>query len=352
MPSTESPDVRVDIKALGVAGLANALADLGEPRYRTGQVLRWLYKRGAVSFDDMTDISTALREALAGRFALSRPVLVERQVSEFDGTRKYLWRLSDDSHVESVGLPGPGRLTVCFSTQAGCAMGCSFCATGRGGFVRNLQCGEIVDQVAMVGEDFGERVSNAVAMGQGEPLLNYDAVLDALRIMNARDGLGIGARHLTISTCGILSGIERISTEPEQYTLAVSLHSAVQRTRDELMPGMRSAPLPRLRARVQEYAERTGRRPTFEYALIDGVNDTDDELRALVAFCKGLLCHVNLIPANSVPGTRMRRSDGERAAHFARILSSAGIETSLRAERGSDIDAACGQLTQRHLAQD
>ena len=335
------------IKGLTRAELADALAGLGAPRYRTGQVVRWLYARGALSFDDMTDLPAGLRASLAGLLALPVPSLVERQVSRVDDTRKYLFRLADGELVETVGLPADDRLTVCFSTQAGCAMGCAFCATGSAGFVRDLAPGEMVDQVRLVAEDFGRRASNAVAMGQGEPFANYDAVLGGLRLMNDPDALGIGARHLTVSTCGLISGIRRLAEEPEQFTLAVSLHSAVQSTRDRLMPGVRGVALSELRSALVAYAEKTGRRPSLEYALIDGVNDTDAELEALAAFAHGMLVHVNLIPANPVQGSGFARSASARARAFEVRLQRAGVEASIRAERGADIDAACGQLRQR-----
>lgn len=292
----------------------------------------------------MTDLPAALRDRLEHEWRVGGAEVAERQVS-CDGTRKYLVRFDDGAAVETVGLPAGDRLTVCFSTQAGCGMGCRFCATGQGGLERNLAPGEIVDQVRMVAEDFGRRVSNAVGMGQGEPFANYDATLAALRLLGSKDGLGIGARHLTVSTCGLLPGIRRFAAEPEQYTLAVSLHSAVQPTRDELMPAMRSQPLKDLRTALMSYGRVTGRRPTLEFALIAGVNDTDDELEALIAFCRGMLCHVNLIPINPVSDTRFQRATAVRVQVFLQRLTSAGIEASIRAERGTDIAAACGQLS-------
>jgi 23S rRNA (adenine2503-C2)-methyltransferase len=336
----------VGIKALDAVALAALVAELGEPAFRTRQLLRWLYSRGARSFEEMTDLPAGLRERLAGRLALPVPEVSARQVSA-DGTRKYLVRLGDGVTVETVGLPADERLTVCFSTQAGCAMGCSFCATGQSGLTRSLGPGEMVDQLQVVAEDFGQRVTNAVAMGQGEPFATYDSTLGALRLMNSPDGMGIGARHLTISTCGLTAGIRRLATEPEQFTLAVSLHSAVQQTRDELMPGVKGIPLTTLRGAIASYAREAGRRPSVEYALIEGVNDTEAELAALVEFCRGLLIHVNLIPANPVAGAAFARSAAPQVARFERTLRAAGIEVSVRAERGADIDAACGQLRQR-----
>ena len=341
-----SSDELIGIKALSREGLADLIADLGEPRFRAKQLELWLYGRGATSYDAMTNLPAGLRGSLAGRLALPSPRVVVKQQSA-DGTRKYLVALADETTVEVVGLPSAGRLTVCFSTQAGCAMGCAFCATGTAGLVRDLGPGEMVDQVRLVADDFGLRVSNVVAMGQGEPFANYDATLAACRLINNPETLGIGARHITISTCGLLPGIRRFAEEPEQFTLAVSLHSAVQATRDVLMPGVSGMPLTRLREALVEYAEKTGRRPSVEYALIKGVNDSDSELAALVAFCRHMLVHVNLIPVNQVEESGFSRASTERLSSFMDALESAGIQASLRAERGADIDAACGQLRQR-----
>jgi 23S rRNA (adenine2503-C2)-methyltransferase len=338
----------VGVHALDRSALERWLDEHGEPPFRTGQLVRWLYQRGVSSYDDMTDLPAGLRETLAGRLPLTRPVLEAREVSKLDGTRRYLWRLADGTTVESVGLPSADRLTVCFSTQAGCSMGCSFCATGEGGLVRDLGPGEMAEQVRLVGQDFGLRVTNAVAMGQGEPFANYDATLGGLRLMNDPDGLGIGARHLTLSTCGLIAGIERFALEPEQFTLAVSLHSAIQATRDALMPALHSQTLPRLRAALERYSATTGRRPSLEYALVDGLNDSGEELHALIGFCTGLLCHVNLIPVNPVGSPGHSRPSGERMRVFLDGLTGAGIQATIRAERGTDIEAACGQLTQRH----
>lgn len=342
-----APAALPDIKALRPAALARLVSDLGEPAYRVHQLIAWLHGRGCASFADMTDLPAALRGRLAAEWSVGASAVAARQVSALDGTRKYLVRFADGEGVESVGLPAGRRLTVCFSTQAGCAMGCAFCATGEGGLSRDLTAGEMVDQVRLVAEDLERRATNAVAMGQGEPFANYDATLAALRLLNAPEGLGIGARHLTVSTCGLLPQIRRFAAEPEQFTLAVSLHSAVQRTRDLLMPAMRRYPLVQLRADLEEYAAAAGRRPTLEYALIADVNDGDSELTALVEFCRGLPCHVNLIPMNPVVDSGLARAGRVRVRAFARALRAADVEVSERVERGADIDAACGQLRRR-----
>ncbi len=338
----------IGVSQLDRAGLEAWLVARGEPRFRTGQLIRWLYQRSASSYEEMTDLPSALRRSLAEELPVARPVLESCLVSALDDTRRYLWRLSDSATVESVGLPTPKRLTVCFSVQAGCAMECTFCATGKGGFVRNLGPGEMVEQVRLTAEDYGRRATNAVAMGQGEPFMNYAATLGALRLMNDADGLAIGARRLTISTCGVLEGITRLASEPEQFTLAVSLHSAVQSTRDRIMPALRGQPVSRLKTVLADYVTRTGRRPSIEYALMQGVNDSDRELAALIGFCRDLGSHVNLMPVNEVPAAGFSRPPAGRVELFASKLTEAGIEASVRAERGSDIEAACGQLTQRH----
>ena len=337
----------IGIKALSRDEIATLVTqELGLPAFRTKQIIQWLYGKGVASYDAMTNLPATLRTELAQKCPLYFPTVVARQVST-DGTRKYLLSLADGARVETVGMPSKNRLTVCVSTQAGCPLRCAFCATGKNGYVRNLGCGEIVDQVRVVANDFGQRVSGVVLMGQGEPFLNYDAVLEAMRILNSNDGLGIGARHITVSTAGVLPQIRRFASEPEQFTLAISLHSAVQETRDELMPGVRKWPLDRLHDSIASYAESTGRRPTYEYALMEGINDTDAQLKALVAFCRRTLCHVNLIQLNEVDGSPYRPSPQEKFDLFEKTLNAAGVETSVRRSRGADIAAACGQLKQR-----
>ena len=334
------------IKAYDKEGIDELVKELGLPAFRSKQLVEWIYGKGAASYEDMTNLPKALRERLAAEQPLYRAEVARKLVSQ-DGSRKYLVRYQDGTLVEAVGIPGKNRLTVCFSTQAGCAMNCAFCATGKGGFTRNLAPGEIFDQVALIGEDFGKRVTNVVAMGQGEPFANYEATIAAARFMNAENGLNVGARHITISTCGVIPMIRRFAGEPEQFTLAISLHSAVQKTRNKLMPSMRQYELDRLRDSIVSYSETTGRRPTFEYAMVAGINDTDEELDALVEYCRKMLCHVNLIALNRVPGSRYQPSDEERIELFSETLNRHGIETTVRNSRGSDIDGACGQLMQR-----
>jgi 23S rRNA (adenine2503-C2)-methyltransferase len=332
------------------------LNDLKQPRFRIEQVLSWIWKKGILSYDEMSTVPRNVRGILDQRLPLLRPHVARRQLSQ-DGTRKYLVQFADGEHVEVVGLPSLTRLTVCASTQVGCAMGCTFCATGHGGFVRNLTAAEIVDSILLVAQDFDMRVSNVVMMGQGEPFANYDATLDALRILNAPWGLGIGARHLTVSTSGLISGIERFSAEPEQFTLAVSLHSARQATRDELMPGLSTQPLDKLKDALVDYYDATGRRPSIEYALIAGLSDRPEEIAALGSFASAVGAHVNLIPLNplgqdgsfSPPrnSSSLRSIPQVKAQELASLLRNRyGVEATVRKRRGHDIDAACGQLRQ------
>lgn len=321
------------------------MKELGQPSFRAQQLTEWLYQRHVSSYDEMTNLPAALRAALSERFPLTMPEIVNRQVSR-DGTRKYLIEFDDGIRVETVAIPSRGgdRLTVCFSTQAGCAIGCAFCATGREGFARNLTPGEIVDQVLIAQDDMGKRVTNVVGMGQGEPFLNYDNTMAALRILNNKKGLEIGARHISVSTCGILPGIERFSEEPEQFTLAVSLHAARQGVRDLLMPNVARFKLGNLKSALQEYIAKTNRRVTLEYIMIDGVNDADEDLKALQKFCANLLCHVNLIPINAIEGSVFQPSEPETINRWLNAIQKKGTEATLRDSRGSDIDGACGQL--------
>lgn len=337
---------KLDLHGMSKDQIAALVAELGQPAFRTGQIHSWVWEKGVSSFDEMTNLPRALRAALAERCTLGGVEEIACQRSK-DGSRKYLLRFEDGTSVECVGMPSGPRLTVCASTQAGCGMRCAFCATGAAGLTRSLTAGEIYQQVMHVHDDFDERVTGVVLMGQGEPFANYDETLAALRRLNDPEGLGIGARHLTVSTCGIIPMIARFSKEPEQFTLAVSLHSAVQRTRDALMPGVRKYSLLRLYDVMGEYASKTGRRPTYEYALIKGINDTEEELSYLCDFCRDTLCHVNLIQLNDVPGSRFQPSSPERANTFVRRLASVGVEATIRNSRGADIDAACGQLKQR-----
>lgn len=331
--------------------IKNLLQDLGQPSFRAQQLINWIYVKGATSYDAMTNLPQTLRAALSEQYPLNAPQIIDKQVSH-DGTRKYVLEFDDGVRVETVGMPSfdttdngePKHLTVCFSTQAGCPMQCAFCATGTEGLTRNLSAGEMILQIITVQNDFHARVSHVVAMGQGEPFLNYDATLEALRFMNAKKGLEIGARHITVSTCGVIPGIERFSQEPKQFTLAVSLHSAQQAIRDELMPQCARWPLPDLKEALLSYVEKTNRRVSLEYLMIKNLNDTQEALESLTNFTRGLLCHINLIPFNSVDHCSYQPSNDATIADFQKALTRAGVETTIRNSRGSDIAGACGQL--------
>lgn len=337
-----------DIRLLTLEELQDLIKELGQPAFRAKQLNEWIHDKNVCSFDEMTNLPAALREKLSERFSFNVPVELVKQVSK-DGSRKYLLQFSDGVSVETVGMPNRNKLAVCISSQAGCAMGCAFCATGLAGLSRSLTAQEMVDQVLHVARDFGERVTSVVFMGQGEPFANFDATVQALRILNDPDGLAIGARHLTVSTCGVIPGIRRFAELPEQFTLAISLHSAIQGTRNQLMPGVKKYTLLRLHEAIQLYVEKTGRRPTYEFAMIDGINDTNPEMQALVDFCAGTLCHVNLIQLNNIPDSPFRPSPIEKVESLQRRLTMHGVETTIRNSRGSDIDAACGQLKQRRF---
>ena len=355
------------IKSYSSEEIFSLLSELNEPRFRANQLIEWLYAQGATSFQEMTNLPLSLREKLEERFSLPKPKIVNRQVST-DQTRKYILEFEDKARVETVAIPSFGepkfgkltenegkkskdasriklkRLTACLSTQVGCSMGCVFCATGTEGFTRNLSPGEIVDQIHAIQKDFDARVSNLVIMGQGEAFLNYENTLAALRFANSPKGLMIGARHITISTCGILSGITRLAQEPEQFTLAVSLHSAQQTLRNTLLPQLTNSPLTKLKDCLYDYVANTGRRVSLEYLMIKNVNDDSRSLDALIHFCEGLLCHINLLPINPIVGSEFKPSTLSTMKHWEEKLKKTSIPVSIRNSRGSDISGACGQL--------
>lgn len=341
-PSTTG---KLDLRSMTHGQLQELMSELGQPAFRVKQIEEWVWRKNVSSLDEMSNLPKTLRHVLQDRVTLDSAEEIARQLST-DGSRKYLLRFPDGVSVECVGMPSKGKLTACASSQAGCGIGCAFCATGMSGLTRSLSAGEIYEQVMHVRDDFGRRVTSVVLMGQGEPFANYTETLAALRRLNSPDGAGIGARHLTVSTCGIIPMIKRFANEPEQFTLAVSLHSAVQRTRDMLMPGVKKYSLIHLYDIMNEYVNKTGRRPSYEFALIRGVNDSDNEIAALCDFCRDNLAHVNLIMLNEVKGSKFQPSTNERAREFVRRLTSVGVEATIRDSRGSDIDAACGQLRQ------
>jgi 23S rRNA (adenine2503-C2)-methyltransferase len=312
----------------------------GQPAYRGKQLHDWIYNKGVRSLADISVFPKQWRSELA-ETPIGRSTEHLRSVAS-DGTIKYLLQLADGQIVETVGIPSDNRLTVCVSTQVGCPMGCDFCATGKGGFKRNLATHEIVDQVLTVQEDFQRRVSNIVFMGMGEPLLNTDNVLDAIRCLN--QDIGIGQRNITVSTVGIRDRIRLLAQENLQVTLAVSLHAPNQGLREQMIPSARSYPIKDLLAECRDYVEITGRRVTFEYVLLAGVNDLQEHAMQLAKHLRGFQSHVNLIPYNPIDDADYQRPKGDRINAFVTVLKRQNIAVSVRYSRGLDADAACGQL--------
>lgn len=318
-------------------------AVLGEPKFRAGQVYTWLH-RGARSFDEMTNLAKPLREKLAQNYALPYPTVARRLESKKDGTIKYLWRLTDGNCVESVLMRYHHGNTVCISSEVGCPMGCAFCASTLGGLVRRLTPSEMLDQVLFTQLDSGLPISNIVLMGIGEPLDNYDTVLRFLRLVNSPEGMNIGMRHISLSTCGIVDKIDRLAEENLQLTLSVSLHAPTDEVRSSIMPINRKYPVDVLLDACKRYFEKTGRRISFEYAMIRDVNDTPQMAQILIKKLRGIAAHVNLIPLNDVAESPLKPSLPETVRAFQQALEQHGIPATVRRTLGSDINASCGQL--------
>jgi 23S rRNA (adenine2503-C2)-methyltransferase len=334
--------------------LGDRLSAHGYPGYRADQIWHAVFQDLVGSFEEITTLPGALRAELALSIPFPRLDPVEEAVSRDRRTRKTLLRLADGATIESVTMSYLHRRTVCVSSQVGCAVGCPLCATGKGGFVRDLTVGEIVAQVVHAARGFrdrGGRLTNIVYMGMGEPFLNYDATVQSIRILNDRRGLNLSARSFTVSTAGIVPGIERFAVEDLQANLAVSLHAANDELRNRLVPANRHYPIEQLVQACRAYADRTHRRVTFETALIDGVNDSIADARETARRLAGLLCHVNLIPFNPIPELRWKPSPADRVRAFERTLSRAGVPVTVRESRGSEIQAGCGQLRAREMKQ-
>jgi 23S rRNA (adenine2503-C2)-methyltransferase len=343
---------------LTLDGWRALVAAQGAPPYRAGQIWRGLYEQLAERWDDFTVLPRAFRQALAQRLPLD--ALTPRETRESsDGVRKLLCACRDGELIEAVLIPSAGRFTLCVSSQAGCAFSCAFCASGAAGLARGLSAGEIVGQVVLAARLLRARPAtaalgrphNVVVMGMGEPFANYDAVLQALRVINAPDGLNIGARHITISTCGVVPGIQRLAAEGQQFELAVSLHAPNDAIRDRLMPVNKRWPLQQLLAACRDYTDQTGRIVTFEYTLVAGVNDQPGHARELAARLSGWRCHVNLIPLSPVAGFDGVAPDARVCEAFQRALEEARVPVTLRRSRGGAVDAACGQLRLRRLTE-
>ena len=342
---------KVDIKSVQLHELEESVRALGEPVYHAKQIAEWLYKKRAASFDEMTDLARKLRLQLAEQFSFGK-IDVVRVLGAQDTTRKFLFRLSGEALIESVLIPASpalygmrsDRRTVCVSTQVGCAYGCKFCASGLEGFSRSLQPNEIIDQILAIEREAGDKMDNIVFMGMGEPLANFDNVMRAIRIINARWGLSIGARHITVSTSGLAPQIRRLAEESLQIRLAVSLHGASDQVRNQIMPINRRYNIETLLSACDYYALRKKQHLTFEYILIEGVNNSDEQARLLARHARRVKAKVNLIPYNTVRGLPWTRPSQDRQEKFLSILRAHGIATTLRREKGHDIDAACGQL--------
>lgn len=331
--------------------LEQMLLDMGQQKFRAKQIFKWV-NSGIKSIDDMSNISKQLRQELDKVCKISRIKLVNKLESKIDPTAKYLFELEDGNIIESVLMEYKYGLTACISSQAGCRMGCKFCASTGAHFSRNLTAGEMLDQVMTMQEDSGKRIGHVVLMGIGEPLDNYDNVIKFLKIINHPDGLMIGLRNISLSTCGVVPKILQLAKENIPITLSVSLHSARDDKRSEMMPINKSFCIDKLISACKIYTESTKRRITFEYAMISGENDSEQDAKALSGLLKGMLCHVNLIPVNTVQGNGYKKSSRIQIDNFKNIMESRGIETTVRRELGSDINAACGQLRKNRLDSD
>lgn len=338
----------VELRDLSPKELEALLVNNGEQRFRSKQLFKWIHS-GIESFDEMTDLSKNLREKLKNIGYLCNMDVRDRLESKLDGTIKYLMHLNDGNLIECVVMQYEFGNTICISTQAGCAMGCSFCASAIGGKLRDLTVGEMLGQILKAQMDSGHKISNVVLMGTGEPFDNYDNVMKFLELVNHKDGLNIGMRHITISTCGLVPQIRSFADRKLQVTLAISLHAPNDVIRGMTMPVSRKYSISELLDACRYFTEQTGRRITFEYALIHGLNDSNEAALELSTRLKGMLCHVNLIPVNKVQGRSYEKSDKKQIDEFKAILTKGGIETTVRRELGSDIDAACGQLRRKHM---
>lgn len=338
-----------DIKSMLLPELEAAMEAMGQPKFRALQVFKWLHG-AAACFEDMSNLPKALREKLENEYFIPTAQIEAKQVSKIDGTVKYLFRLYDGEYIESVFMRYNHGNTLCISTQAGCRMGCKFCASTINGLKRNLLASEMLAQIQAAEKDTGEKVGGVVLMGMGEPLDNYDNVLRFLRLVNDKNGLGIGHRHISLSTCGLVDNIRRLAKEKLQITLSVSLHAPNDTLRKSIMPIANRYSVDELLSACKEYEDITGRRISFEYALISGVTDTLPLADELGKRLKGTLCHVNLIPVNEIKEREFKRATREAADAFVKRLGGYGITATVRRRLGADISAACGQLRDEHDA--
>ena len=346
MVSISQPSEKIDIASFGLEELSAYIKSIGQPSYRAGQIFSWLHRKLVSSFDEMSDLPKALRERLKAECILKIPAVRTVQISKTDGTRKYLFELYDGNTIESVFMKYSFGNSVCVSSQVGCAMGCIFCASAIGGCVRNLSTSEILSQVYEISKDTGERISHVVMMGMGEPLLNYSNVVGFVRILSNENALHISQRNITISTCGIAPAIKRLSGESLKITLALSLHAPDDEIRRKIMPVASRYPMEEVLEACRVYFNNTGRRVTFEYCLIGGVNDSKECALRLSGRLKGMNAHVNLIPVNPTENN-ISASGRKNTEEFMAVLEKNGIAVTKRRELGRDIDGACGQLKRR-----
>ena len=337
----------MNLKSLTQPELADILTQLGQPKFRAKQVFTWLHK-GVRSYDEMTNLPKALRDALAENYPIQAPKVVRKQESTKDGTIKYLWELSDGNCVETVLMRYHYGNTVCISTEVGCPMGCAFCASTIGGLVRRLEPFEMLDEVLFTQIDSGLPISHIVLMGIGEPLDNMDNVLRFLELVNSPDGMNISMRHISLSTCGLVPKIDALAEKKLQISLAISLHGPNNAIRGKIMPVNRAYPIEELIESCRCYYAATSRRIHFEYAMIDGVNDSEENAKELLRLLKGLPAHVNMIPLNHVEESPLKPSSKAAVARFQKILEDGGVTATVRRTLGGDIDASCGQLRRKY----
>ena len=337
---------KTDIKSMTEQELIEMLGELGQPKFRAGQLFKWL-QSGVSDFDSMTNLPKDLRESLKKSCYIADVKVIRRLESRIDGTVKYLYELHDGDWIESVFMKYEHGYTVCISTQVGCRMGCSFCASGINGLTRNLTASEMLSQIMYAGLDNGVRISNVVMMGMGEPLDNFENSVRFLQLVSNEKGLNVGLRHISLSTSGVVSGIERLKEYNFPITLSISLHAPDDEIRNSIMKVNRKWNIEVLLKACREYQKVTTRRISFEYALIEGVNDTDECAVKLARILKGIMCHVNLIPANPVKENSFKKPDKNKILHFKQKLIDLGVNATVRRTLGADIDASCGQLRQR-----
>lgn len=336
--------MKTDISSYSLSELSELAIEMGIPKFRAKQIYEWLHKKLVESFDEMTNLDKNLRQRLSENFLISVPTIEKKLVSKIDSTVKYLFKFADGQCVESVVMRYKYGNSICVSTQAGCAMGCEFCASTKAGKVRNLTTGEILGQIYKAQKDIGERISHIVLMGIGEPLDNYDNVVKFLYMISDENGLNIGQRNISLSTCGIVPKIDELAKLDLQITLSISLHAPTNEIRSSMMPINKRYPIEELIEACKRYVKITGRRISFEYALISGVNDSTHQAHLLCSLLEGILCHVNLIPVNSIEQSSFTKSDKQSIENFKNTIESHKITATVRRKLGADINAACGQL--------